>query len=142
MKFLREEALRRFGIGDNRVIKVTEGDVWNSPLRFTKEHLNCNATRLRTGTGLTHQLGVFDLCYTEDRGERRPGERRRGEKRGERRQGEKETKRQEASKKERRKKKTRREMRREGQKEMSKVVRRGDKERRDRETSREETRRQ
>lgn len=79
MKFLRIEALSRCGVGDDGVIQVTEGNIRNSPLRFTEQNPNCDSTSVSTGTSLTDQLSVIHLLHTERRKEKiRQGEKTRG----------------------------------------------------------------
>ncbi len=74
IRFLRIEAVCRCGVRDDGVVKVTEGNVGNSSLRFTEHYLNCDSASLITGTSLTHQLGVIHLLHTGRREEMKQGE--------------------------------------------------------------------
>ena len=69
IRFLRVEALSRFGVGDDGVVKVMKGNARNSSLRLPKQNLNWNSTSLITGTSLTHQLAVSDLLHAERTGD-------------------------------------------------------------------------
>lgn len=69
IRFLRVEALCRFGISDDGVVEVMKGNARNSSLRLPKQNPNWDSTSLITGTSLTHQLAVSDLLHAERTGD-------------------------------------------------------------------------
>lgn len=69
IRFLRVEALCRFGVGDDGVVEVMKGNARNSSLRLPKQNPNWDSTSLITGTSLTHQLAVSDLLHAERTGD-------------------------------------------------------------------------